>query len=170
MDHVDTFAEQLIHSVIIASAVQIDYIQAFTSYTDLLHSIWRVIVCGQVVQVTSIMTATIPFLKPFLASLDSGFLDTNTVSRAATYALSAPGKTEHPLSYIKLGNHQSRNQFEGKDRESDIWVMMEVVIKRAPKLGVDQAKYDGRQVDRCMRCELWLIIRSRCRSYNIVIH
>ncbi|KAH7069134.1 hypothetical protein BKA63DRAFT_545767 [Paraphoma chrysanthemicola] len=69
-------------SVVIASAVQIGFIRTlpFTS-TNLLNCIWRVVVCGQVVQVTSIMSSTIPFLKPFLLSLESGFLSAGNVAR-----------------------------------------------------------------------------------------
>ncbi|KAF1354318.1 hypothetical protein EJ07DRAFT_168294 [Lizonia empirigonia] len=67
--------------VVAASAVQIGYIHVLPTSNDLLNSIWRVVICGQVVQVTSIMSCIILFLKPFLLSLESGFLSANKGTR-----------------------------------------------------------------------------------------
>ena len=123
------------YSVVIASAVQIVYIRALTSYTDLLNAIWRIVVCGQVVQVTSIMTATVPFLKPFLTSLESGFIGANTASRTATSVHDTTGKVGPPLSYVRLGSSRSREQPGKIDKQGDIWVRMDYVVHRESRLG-----------------------------------
>ena len=123
-----------------ASVVQIVYIQALSSNTDLLNSIWRIVVCGQVVQVTSIMTAIIPFLKPFLASLESGFIGASTTPRAATSGTNTTGQTRHPSSYIKLGNSRGRNHPIQRDNHADIWVKLDYVVKSETRLGTYQAQ------------------------------
>jgi hypothetical protein len=105
-------ATKRIHSVVMASVVQIIYIQALSSYTDLLNSIWRIVVCGQIVQVTSVMTAIIPFLKPFLTSLESGFISATTAFHAVTPGDNTTRPTRHPSSYIKLGSSQVRDPLE----------------------------------------------------------
>lgn len=133
-------ADGPIYSVVTASAIQIGYIQALSTYTDLLHSIWRIVVCGQVAQVTSIMTATIPFLKPFLTSLESGFLSANNASHTTVSIHQSTRKTGHPLSYIRLGSQLSRDPFERRDKQDDIWVRMDVVVKRELESNVGQGK------------------------------
>ncbi|EFQ87538.1 hypothetical protein PTT_16942 [Pyrenophora teres f. teres 0-1] len=63
--------------VVFACAGQIYYIYALPPNSDLLNAIWRVVVAGQAIQVSSIMTSAVPFLKPFMMSLDSGLLGAN---------------------------------------------------------------------------------------------
>lgn len=99
-------ANAVIGSVVAASAVQIGYIRALPIGNDLLNSIWRVVICGQVVQVTSIMSSIILFLKPFLLSLESGFLSANKVTRSTTSAYDSAGNAGHTLSYIRIGSHK----------------------------------------------------------------
>ena len=123
-----------------ASVVQIVYIQVLSSNTNLLNSIWRIVVCGQVVQVTSIMTAIVPFLKPFLASLESGFIGASTAPRAATSGTNTTGQTRHPSSYIKLRSSQGRDQSIQRDNHADIWVKMDYVVKSETRFGTYQAQ------------------------------
>jgi hypothetical protein len=149
--------------VVIASAVRIVYIRALTSYTDLLNSIWRIVVCGQVIQVTSIMTATIPFLKPFLTSLESSFLSANTASRTATSAHNTTGETGHLLSYVRLGSSQSPGQSERKDKQGNIRVRMDYVVQKESKLGGPQLKEAENSVDRSRGT--W----DSCNSLSILV-
>lgn len=113
-----------------ASVVQIIYIQALSSYTNLLNSIWRIVVCGQVVQVSSIMTAIIPFLKPFLTSLESGFISASTASHVLTSGNDTTGQTRHPSSYIKLASSHVRGRHETRDKHGEIWIKMDYMVKR----------------------------------------
>lgn len=136
---VDLVAEDP-YRVVIASATQVVYIQALNSYTNLLNTIWRVVVCGQVVQVTSIMTATVPFLKPFLTSLESDFIGANAATRTATSGHDTVGNTEPLPSYVRLGSSRSREQPESRDKQGDIWVRMEYMVQRESRLGADRAK------------------------------
>jgi hypothetical protein len=100
----EMIANAVVRSVIVASAVQIGYLCALPTSEDLLNSIWRVVVCGKVIQVTSIKTSTIPFLKPFLVSLESGFLGASKVTRSTASAFDSRGDAGHPLIYIKIGS------------------------------------------------------------------
>lgn len=90
----------------IVSIVQIYYISALRLHTDLLNSLWRVIVCGQIVQVTSILTSTIPFLKHFLLSLETGFLSAHDTARTVTSSFDSMGKARDTSTYIELRSQQ----------------------------------------------------------------
>jgi hypothetical protein len=121
---------------VVTSAVQIIYIRALPPHSDLLSLIPRIVVCGQVVQVTSIMTSTIPFLKPFLMSLESSLVGPNGTRRATTSAYASADKTGHASTYIKIGSQQSRNASVRRDKVGDIWVQNEIVVKRE-ELGIE---------------------------------
>ncbi|KAI1510817.1 hypothetical protein Ptr86124_009938 [Pyrenophora tritici-repentis] len=70
--------------VMFACAGQVYYIYALPPNGDLLNAIWRVVVAGQVIQVASIMASTVPFLKPFMMSLDSSLLGANRAGVTTT--------------------------------------------------------------------------------------
>jgi hypothetical protein len=128
-------ADTKAHSVVFASAAQIGYISTLPPHSDLLHSIWRIVVCGQIVQVTSIMTSTIPFLKPFMMSLDSGLLSANQACVTTTSGFTSTGHTGQLASYVKIVSQQSCTPSVvrgGKD--VDIWVRKEVMVKREPSI------------------------------------
>jgi hypothetical protein len=63
-------------------------------------------VCNQVVVAMSIVTAAIPFLKPFLMSLESGFLRADDVNRRTAAGLygSYQRTSGWTSRYIKLRN------------------------------------------------------------------
>ncbi len=86
-------------------------------------------------QVTSIMTTTIPFLKPFMMSLDSGLLSANHAGVATTSGYTSAGTTGHISSYIKIASQRSGDpSVVGRDKDVDIWVRREVVVKREPSI------------------------------------
>lgn len=128
------------HRVVIVSATQIVYIQALNSYANVLNTIWRVVVCGQVVQVTSIMRATVPFLKPFLTSLESGFIGANAATRRGPSAHDTSANTDPLPNYVRLGSSRSCERPESRNKQGDKKVMMEYVVQREPSLGDDRAK------------------------------
>jgi hypothetical protein len=64
------------------------------------------------------MTSTVPSLKPFLLSLESGFLGPNSGSRTNTSAFESGGRTNQSSSYIKIGSQYSRNRAESKAKKS----------------------------------------------------
>ncbi|KAI4231320.1 MAG: hypothetical protein L6R40_007765 [Gallowayella cf. fulva] len=61
-------------AVIVAIIAQLAYFNSATTSTDVSYHLWPEIVCTQVVQSLSIMTACVPYLKPFFDSLESGMI------------------------------------------------------------------------------------------------
>jgi hypothetical protein len=81
------------------------------------------------------MTSTIPFLKPFLMSLESSLVGPNGGGhRATTSGYTSTDKRSHALTYIKIGSQQSRNLLVRRDKVGDIWVQQEIVVKRESRL------------------------------------
>ncbi|KAI0539933.1 hypothetical protein GGR58DRAFT_499556 [Xylaria digitata] len=100
--------------VVAAAVVQLFYIRRLIFDDNLLNNIWRAMVATEVVQVTSIITACIPFLKPFLMSLESGFLradDMNRRHEGSSDSRFAGGKKpiRWTSSYIRIKNQQQRS-------------------------------------------------------------
>ncbi|KAJ5059240.1 hypothetical protein J3E74DRAFT_419790 [Bipolaris maydis] len=103
-------------SVVGASAVQIFFISNLSLQdSNLLNTIWPIVVSGQVVKVTSIMTSTIPFLKPFLG---------------------ATGR--HPSSYIKIGTPNSQGTRSNK--LNNIWVSADFEVKGEPSMELSERR------------------------------
>jgi hypothetical protein len=116
LQHHRVLANQTPQSVVFASTAQIVYIVTLTPNEDLLYEIWRVVVCGQIVQVASIMTSTIPFLKPFLMSVESGLLSVeNKAHHTITSPYSSAVKSGHHSAYVKIGSVKSRDPSAARD-------------------------------------------------------
>lgn len=61
-------------SVVGACIVQLIYTARARGTGDLTFDLWPMVVCTQIVQCVSLTTACIPYLQPFLMSLESGLL------------------------------------------------------------------------------------------------
>ncbi|TGO15909.1 hypothetical protein BTUL_0034g00310 [Botrytis tulipae] len=100
--------------VVAASVIQIVYIRRLLINDLFLNNIWQTVVCQMVVQSTGIMAACVIFLKPFLMSLESGFLRADDINRRTAAGIYGSGhnlKTSgRASSYIKMKNQswQSR--------------------------------------------------------------
>ncbi|TGO52724.1 hypothetical protein BCON_0136g00190 [Botryotinia convoluta] len=112
-------------TVVAASVIQIVYTRRLLINDLFLNNIWQTVVCQMVVQSTGIMAACIPFLKPFLMSLESGFLRADDVNRrtaAGMYGSEHNLKTSgRATSYIKMKNQswQSREPSAKAGRSVD---------------------------------------------------
>lgn len=89
--------------------MQIIYIQSVVIDERFLNTVWRTEVWQEVVQTASIITACIPFLKPFLMSLESGFLRADAENRRITAGLYGSKTHENTSSYVKMRDQQSRD-------------------------------------------------------------
>lgn len=58
---------------------------------DYTFASWPVVICSQFVQALSIMTACVPYLKPFFASLESGMIRSDDSRRLDTRSTSNLG-------------------------------------------------------------------------------
>lgn len=100
------------------------YIQNLVFDENFLNNVWRTVVLQEVVLATSFISACIPFLKPFLMSLESGYLradDENRRTVAGMYGSGdkLSGKTS---SYIKIRNQRNRSsstKLQTMSRETD---------------------------------------------------
>ena len=99
-------------SVISACIAQIIYTARGVGKGDPTFDLWPATICAQVTQSISLTTACIPYLQPFLLSLESGFLWGDDFRRQSTknssYTSGRPSKsasTGQPRS-----SHTSRNQ------------------------------------------------------------
>lgn len=70
-----------------------------TQTNDRTYSLWPLIVCTQIVQCTSITTACVPYLQPFLLSLESGMLKNDELGHQSTkYTHTSSASRSKPLS------------------------------------------------------------------------
>ncbi|KAJ5046858.1 hypothetical protein J3E74DRAFT_230424 [Bipolaris maydis] len=108
--------------------------------SNLLNTIWPIVVSGQVVKVTSIMTSTIPFLKPFLVSLESSLtLNPSSVIHTTTLGYKTTGSTgRHPSSYIKIGTPNSQGTRSNK--LNNIWVSADFEVKGEPSMELSERR------------------------------
>ncbi|CAD6583794.1 MAG: hypothetical protein ASARMPRED_001505 [Alectoria sarmentosa] len=68
-------------SVIAAIIPQITYLDRTSHTPDPTHSTWPVIICTQIIQCLSIVTACVVYLKPFLDSIQTGFIQVDDLRR-----------------------------------------------------------------------------------------
>ena len=68
-------------SVITAVVCQMVYLNRIKHSSDLTFEIWPVTLCTQVVQCLSILTTCLVYLRPFLDSLETGFIQIGDLRR-----------------------------------------------------------------------------------------
>ena len=68
-------------SVITAAICQMVYLNRIKPSGDMTFEIWPVTVCTQIVQCLSIMTTCLVYLRPFLDSLETGFIQVGDLRR-----------------------------------------------------------------------------------------
>ncbi|KAL9129042.1 MAG: hypothetical protein Q9217_002412 [Psora testacea] len=81
--------------------------------TDLTFDLWQVVLCTEIVQALSIITACIPYLKPFLEALDTGMIRVDAMPRSKIYGLSSYTLTSHSENK-KNPSSGNRSQFPPK--------------------------------------------------------
>ena len=69
------------NSVIIATVCQMVYLNRIEPSDDLTFEVWRVTLCTQIVQCLSILTTCLVYLRPFLDSLETGFIQVGDLRR-----------------------------------------------------------------------------------------
>lgn len=107
------------HRVVAATITELVFRNCLHDYSDLIFHLWPVAVCNLIVENLSITTACIPYLKPFIQSLESGMLRTDDLRRRGLST--APGsesntKQGHQLENLSspfkpmFPNHQTKPQ------------------------------------------------------------
>lgn len=106
-------------SVIAAAICQIIYLNRIKPSGDLTFEIWPVTVCTQIVQCLSIVTTCLVYLRPFLDSLETGFIRVGDLRRQHVSGFgyrpeegpNGPKETKSSFSFrSKLSRAHSRNE------------------------------------------------------------
>ena len=106
------------NSVIIAAICQMVYLNRLDASDDLTFDVWRVTLCTQIVQCMSILTTCLVYLRPFLDSLETGFIQVGDLRRQQVSGFgyrteegSRTGKdSKLGLSFTSLKSRLSRAQ------------------------------------------------------------
>ena len=86
--------------VVIAAAIRIAYLaKEPNSGNDLTLKAWPATLCALIVESLSVIAACIPYLKPFLDSLESGMMNNDQLRREGMSDLYSRGKSRITGSY-----------------------------------------------------------------------
>jgi len=109
--------------VIFAIIAQLVFLDRAYSSQDFTLQIWPYVLCTESVQTLSLITACIPYLKPFLDSLQAGALRTDSAKTreyGSTFGQSSMGKSTR-RNYLELNERQgdsSAGNLEGSKKTS----------------------------------------------------
>ena len=84
--------------VIAAAIAQLLYLHRASGSEDFTYRVWPAVLCNQLVQNLGIITACIPYIKPFLESLESGMIRTDDLRRrgvTAAYGYTSDNSRPH---------------------------------------------------------------------------
>lgn len=93
----------------VAVAFQLYYLNMVNNTDNATFDYWRMSICTQIVQSLAVVTACIPYLKPFMDSLESGLLRADDQYRRST----AKGSYRYNLS----GSRSSGRRVTRKDAD-----------------------------------------------------
>lgn len=87
--------------MIAATIVRLVYLYQRSNPRDSTLTNWTIVLCAQAIQNLSIITACVPYLKPFLESLESGMIRSDNVRRHGdTTTSESGGDDSHKLSSL----------------------------------------------------------------------
>ena len=106
------------------------YLNRLDASDDPTFDIWRVTLCTQIVQCLSILTTCLVYLRPFLDSLETGFIQVGDLRRQHVSGFgyrpeesSRSGKdstTKLGLSFTSLKSRLSRAQQQHRDEDVEL--------------------------------------------------
>lgn len=114
----------LISSVIAATVVQVYFLLNRTSGAyDLTYDPWIVVLLAEIVLTLSLVTACVPYLKPFMESLETGMIRASggATSRGHGFGFgdrSTSGRSKQYGYATKLSNKPSKSQLSGVKMDS----------------------------------------------------
>ncbi|RDL32063.1 uncharacterized protein BP5553_09465 [Venustampulla echinocandica] len=106
--------------VIGASIAQVIFLHRARGSHDLTFSSWQLAICTQLMQCLSIGTACIPYLRPFLDSLESGLLRSDDLRRRGMVGAYGYGGTPSMFSSGKKTINTSKTSKTSKNSHSHI--------------------------------------------------
>jgi len=133
--------------LVIATIARLIYIHKSPNSFAQQHNIYALIICTQVEQNLSVITATIPYLKPFFESLESGMMRNDDAGRSTQNS-----SERYALRSILRGTKPSegRRNTDGSSATSfrrDIFAGTGTFVKTEAVGGADLVDLDGRGSD-----------------------
>ncbi|KAL9102713.1 MAG: hypothetical protein Q9163_002176 [Psora crenata] len=99
--------------VIAATMVQLCQAQRkLLGTTDMTFDMWQVALCGEIVQALSIITACVPYLKPFVEALETGMIRAETGHRSDMDGFSSCGRNKKSPSLTNNSNSNPSNSVQ----------------------------------------------------------
>lgn len=160
------------NSVIVATICQLVYLNRIKPSDDLTFEVWRMTLCTQIVQCLSIVTTCLVYLKPFLDSLETGFIQVGDLRRQQISGFgyrpeegSRSGKdSKLGLSFTSLQSKLSRAQ--PRDEEVELQNSAGSVLpdsNNAANLDVEPHEWDAHSRSRILRTTT-LTVEERYRE------
>lgn len=87
--------------------------------TDRFYHYWRVVVCALLTQCVSIVTACIPYLKPFFVSLESGMVRVDDTRRRGNTTRPGYYYKNNPEPNSNNSSSSKKSKSKGLDTEMD---------------------------------------------------
>lgn len=163
-------------SVIAAVICQIIYRNRIKSSGDLTFEIWPVILCTQIVQCLSILTTCLVYLRPFLDSLETGFIQVGDLRRRQ-----APGFGYRPedgsqgpkgrksgLSFSSLKSKLSKAQSRNEDIELQDNTRVEPRnVRDTAAVDAEHHDWDTHSRSHILRTTTWTVQESSRKDHPI---
>ncbi|KMP08454.1 hypothetical protein CIHG_04715 [Coccidioides immitis H538.4] len=106
-------ARLLVNSVVVVVALQLYFLNQVPDTSNATFDYWQMTICTQILQSLAVVTACMPFLKPFLDSLESGLLRADDQYRRST----AKGSYRYNLSGSKSSARRAARREAGEFNE-----------------------------------------------------
>ncbi|KAL8960041.1 MAG: hypothetical protein Q9183_005532 [Haloplaca sp. 2 TL-2023] len=138
------------NSVVAITIVQLYYLlKPAPEPFDLTYSVWRIILLGEVVLTLSLVTACIPYLKPFMEALETGMMRANGGGPSHGHGFGYGHRSSRkygPLSHISHSNaHPNTNNHHNNNHSKSGRTIISPLTKgvRMDTLGYSGEKEHG---------------------------
>ena len=133
--------------------------------SDLTFEIWAVTLCAQLVQCLSILATCLVYLRPFLDSLETGFMQVGDLKRQHVPGFGynpeegskAPKKTKSGFDFSSLKSRLSRSQHQSEDVELQDNGWAEVNSSNTDHVEAEHHDWDANSRSRILRIMTWTV-------------
>ena len=153
------------NSVIAAVICQIVFLNRIKSSSDLTFQIWPVTLCAQLVQCLSIFATCLVYLRPFLDSLETGFIQVGDLKRQHVPGFGynpeegskGPKETRSGLTFSSLKSKISRSQHQNADIELQDNTRAGVSPGDTANAEAEHHDWDANSQSRILRTTTWTV-------------
>ena len=153
------------NSVIAAVVCQIVFLNRIKPSSDLTFAIWPVTLCAQLVQCLSIVATSLVYLRPFLDSLGTGFIQVGDLKRQQTPGFGynpdegskGPKETRSGVSFSSLKSKLSRSQHQNVDIELQDNARADVNPGTTANVEAAHHDWDAHSRSRILRTTTWTV-------------